>query len=257
MKLKLNKPIVFFDIESTGLNILTDRIVEISILKVYPDQHEEVTTYRVNPTIPISEEAQAIHGISNDDVKDKPSFAQIAHNIAKIFEGADIGGFNSNKFDIPMLAEELLRAGINIDFHRRVFVDVQNIFHKMEKRDLSAAYKFYCNKDLTNAHSADADTMATYEILQAQLDRYSDSLKNDVNALAEFSTMRKTADYMGRIVFDENDKEIFNFGKHKGKRVEDVFNKIDPNYYAWMMNGEFAEDTKRVITEIKLRSKKI
>lgn len=255
MKLNLKKPIVFFDLETTGLSITKDRIVEISILKVFVDGHEESTTYRVNPEMHISEESSSIHGIYDDDVKDKPTFKQIATTIAKIMEGCDICGFNSNKFDIPLLVEEFLRVGMNIDFRRRYFVDVQNIFHKMEKRNLEAAYKFYCHKDLANAHSALADNKATYEVLQAQLDKYSDSLKNDVKELSEFSTMRQSADYMGRIGFDESGKEIFNFGKYKGQTVEYIFNKRDPGYYNWMMQGDFSEDTKRVITEIKLRNK--
>lgn len=253
MKLKLSKPIVFFDLETTGTSITHDRIVEISILKVFPDEHEESYTYRINPEMPIPAEASAVHGIYDADVKDKPAFKEMGKKIAALIEGSDLGGFNSNRFDIPLLAEEFLRAGIDIDLRRRHFVDVQNIFHKMEKRTLSAAYKFYCDKDLVNAHSADADTKATYEVLLAQLDRYP-ALQNDVAALAEFSEMNKTADYSGRFVFDANGQEVFNFGKYKGRRVEEVL-RFDAGYYNWMMQGDFALDTKRVLTQIKLRIK--
>ena len=194
MELNLKNPIVFFDIESTGLNVATDRIVEISIVKINPDGSEEIKTRRINPTIPISPEAQKVHGISDEDVKNEPTFAQIAKSLAKWMEGCDIAGYNSMKFDIPLLSEEFLRADVDFDFRKRKLVDVQNIFHKMEQRTLTAAYKFYCQKDLENAHSAEADTLATYEILKAQLDKYPD-LQNDVKFLAEFSTKSKFVDY--------------------------------------------------------------
>lgn len=251
MELNLKNPLVFFDIESTGLNVATDRIVEISMVKVNIDGSCEVKTRRLNPTIPISEEAYKVHGISNEDVADEPTFSQIAKSLAKWLEGCDIAGYNSTKFDIPLLSEEFLRAGVDFDFRKRKTIDVQNIFHKMEQRTLVAAYKFYCQKDLNNAHSAEADTMATYEVLKAQLDRYPDDLQNDVKFLADFSTRSKFADYAGRIVYDDNGVAIFNFGKHKGLPVTEVLRK-EPSYYAWMMNGDFTLDTKKVLTEIKL-----
>ena len=253
MELNLKNPIVFFDIESTGLNVATDRIVEISIVKINPDGSEEIKTRRINPTIPISPEAQKVHGISDEDVKNEPTFAQIAKSLAKWMEGCDIAGYNSMKFDIPLLSEEFLRADVDFDFRKRQLVDVQNIFHKMEQRTLTAAYKFYCQKDLENAHSAEADTLATYEILKAQLDKYPD-LQNDVKFLAEFSTKSKFVDYAGRIVYNEKDVPVFNFGKHKGRAVTDVL-KAEPSYYSWMMNGDFTRDTKKVLTEIKLLMK--
>lgn len=251
MELKLNNPILFFDIESTGLNVATDRIVEISAVKVFPDGHQEIKTRRINPTIPISPEAQAVHGISNEDVKDCPTFKQIAKSLAQWMSGCDIAGYNSTKFDIPLLAEEFLRADVHdFDFRKRKLVDVQTIFHKMEQRTLSAAYKFYCNKNLENAHSAEADTLATYEILKAQLDRYSD-LQNDISFLSEFSTKNRNVDYAGRIVYNDKDVPVFNFGKHRGVPVKDVLAK-EPSYYSWMMNGDFTLDTKKILTEIHL-----
>ena len=252
MQLNLKNPIVFFDIESTGLNVASDRIVEICAVKVMPNGDEEIKTRRINPTIPISAEAQAAHGISNEDVKDCPTFREIAKSLAKWMEGCDFAGYNSIKFDIPLLAEEFLRAGVDFDFRKRHLVDVQNIFHKMEQRTLSAAYKFYCQKDLENAHSAEADTLATYEILKGQLDRYPDTLENDVKMLAEFSTKTKLVDYAGGIALNAEEVPVFNFGNHKGKPVEEVFTS-EPSYYSWMMNGDFTLDTKKVITEIKLK----
>ncbi len=252
MKLNLKNPIVFFDIESTGLDIAKDRIVEISAVKVLPDGTEEIKTKRINPTIPISPEAQAVHGILNEDVKDCPVFKQIARSLAQWMEGCDIGGYNSIKFDIPLLAEEFLRAGVDFDFRRRKLVDVQNIFHKMEQRTLVAAYRFYCNKDLEQAHSAEADTLATYEVLKAQLDRYPDSLKNDIAFLADFSLKTRNLDYAGRIVLNDKDVPVINFGKHKGKPVEQVL-KEEPSYYAWIMQGDFTLDTKKVLTELKIK----
>ena len=252
MQLNLKNPILFFDIESTGLNVATDRIVEISIIKVFPNGEKEVKTRRINPTIPISPEAQSIHGISNEDVKDCPTFRQIAKSLAQCMSGCDIAGYNSTKFDIPLLAEEFLRADVtDFDFRKHNIIDVQNIFHKMEKRTLSAAYQFYCNKNLENAHSAEADTLATYEILMAQLDRYPDDLENDMKFLAEFSSKSRNVDYAGRIILDSDDEPIFNFGKHKGKKVKDVFS-TEPSYYNWMINGDFTLDTKQVLTKIKL-----
>ena len=264
MKLNLKNPLLFFDIESTGLDVARDRIVELSIVKVSPGapgepNKVEVKTRRMNPLIPISPAAQAVHGISDADVKDEPPFHKLAKSLAAWMKGCDIAGFNSLKFDIPMLAEEFLRAkeefGVDVefDFRRRKLVDVQNIYHKKERRTLEAAYRFYCNKDLANAHSAEADTMATYEVLEAQLDKYAsdavDPLVNDVEYLAKYSCQNRTVDYAGRIVLNDKDEPVLNFGKHKGKRVKDVFDS-EPSYYKWMMEGDFTRDTKKVITEI-------
>ena len=254
MELNLKKPIIFFDFETTGVNISHDRIIELSYIKVYPNGTEEEKSMRINPEMSIPAESTAIHHITDEDVADKPTFKQIAKELAKVFEGCDIAGYNSNRFDIPLLMEEFLRAGINIELSRQKFVDVQTIFHKMEQRTLSAAYKFYCNGDLENAHSANADTRATYEVLKAQLDRYP-NLKNDVEFLSNFSSFNKNVDLMGRIVYNEQGVEVFNFGKYKGVSVKEVFERRDPSYYAWMMNGDFALDTKRVITKIKLANK--
>ena len=254
MNLNLKRPIVFFDLETTGVDTAKDRIVEISMVKVMPDGEEITRTRRINPQMHIPEQATAIHGIKDEDVANEPTFAQIAKSLAQFIEGCDFGGFNSNRFDLPMLVEEFLRVGVDVDFKKRKFVDVQNIFHKMEQRTLVAAYKFYCDKDLTEAHSAEADTKATYEVLKAQLDRYPD-LQNDVAALAEFSTRNETADYAGRILYNEKGEEIFGFGKYKGRLVSQVFQE-EPSYYAWMMNGDFPLYTKKVITEIRCREKK-
>ena len=253
MELKLKRPIVFFDLETTGVDTAHDRIVEISMIKIMPDGERIVKTRKLNPEMHIPEAATAVHGITDEDVKDCPRFAQVAKSLAQFLEGCDFGGFNSNRFDMPVLVEEFLRAGVDVDFKRRRFVDVQNIFHKMEQRTLVAAYKFYCDKDLTDAHSAEADTLATYEVLKAQLDRYPE-LENDIDALADFSSRGETADYAGRIVYDDKGSEVFGFGKYKGRRVEDIFEQ-DPSYYTWMMNGDFPLYTKKVITEIRLRKK--
>ena len=253
MKLNLKRPIVFFDLETTGVDTAKDRIVEVSMIKIMPDGEEIVRTRRINPQMHIPEQATAIHGITDDDVKDCPTFAQVAKSMAQFIDGCDFGGFNSNRFDLPMLVEEFLRAGVDVDFRRRRFVDVQNIFHKMEQRTLVAAYKFYCDKNLEEAHSAEADTRATYEVLMAQLDRYPE-LQNDVAALADFSERGQTADFAGRIGYNDKQEEVFNFGKYKGRRVDDVFRE-EPSYYAWMMNGDFPLYTKKVITEIYLRLK--
>ncbi|HQB77762.1 MAG TPA: 3'-5' exonuclease [Tenuifilaceae bacterium] len=255
MKLNVRNPLAFIDLETTGIDVTNDRIVEIAVVKIYPDGKEEVRCRRVNPTIPIPKEATAVHGITDEDVKDEPTFKEIAKSLAQMLEGCDFAGFNSNKFDFPLLAEEFLRAGIDFDFHKRRFIDVQTIFHKMEKRTLEAAYKFYCQKDLTDAHSAEADTLATYEVLKAQLDMYPD-LENDVEWLASFSSHTRNVDFAGRIVLDEKDVEVFNFGKYKGRSVAEIFEK-EPSYYAWMMNGDFPLYTKKVLTNIylKLRNK--
>ncbi len=253
MELNIKNPLIFIDLETTGLDVVNDRIVEISAYKVLPNGEKEIKTRRVNPTIPIPAEASAIHGITDEDVKDEPTFKMLAKSLAAFMEGCDLAGFNSNKFDFPLLTEEFLRAGVDFDYRKRKFIDVQTIFHKMERRTLEAAYKFYCDKDLEGAHSAEADTLATYEVLKAQLDRYPD-LKNDVAYLSEFSTQTQNVDFLGRIIYDEKGVEVFNFGKHKGKSVEEVFGK-EPSYYSWMMNGDFPLYTKKVLTNIYLRLK--
>lgn len=251
MKLNLKNPIVFFDLETTGTNINTDRIVEICYLKVHPNGNEESKTLRINPEMPIPAESSNIHGIYDADVVDCPTFKEVARSIAKDIEGADLAGFNSNRFDIPVLAEEFLRSGVEIDMSKRKFIDVQVIFHKMEQRTLSAAYKFYCGLSLEDAHTAEADTRATYEVLKAQLDRYPD-LQNDMAFLAEFSSFGKNVDFAGRMVYDDNGVEIFNFGKYKGTPVGEVL-KRDPGYYGWMINSDFTLNTKAVLTKIRLR----
>jgi len=251
MELNLKRPIAFFDLETTGIDVVNDRIVEISILKVLPDGKSETMTHRVNPTIPIPAESTKIHGISNEDIKDKPTFAEIAKSVEKFINGCDLGGYNSNKFDVPMLVEELLRADVDFDIRKRKLVDVQVIFHKMEQRTLGAAYKFYCQKDLIDAHSAEADTMATFEVLKSQLDKYPE-LQNDVEALSKFSSQSNNVDFAGKFVYNDTGVEVFNFGKYKGVPVEEVLKK-EPGYYKWMMNGDFPLYTKKVITAIQLR----
>jgi DNA polymerase-3 subunit epsilon len=253
VNLKLKRPIIFFDLETTGVDTATDRIVEISMVKVDVDGSKTVKTRRINPEMHIPEVATAVHGITDEDVKDEPTFRQIAKSLAAFIEGCDFGGFNSNRFDLPLLVEEFLRVGVNVDFRNRKFVDVQNIFHKMEERTLVAAYRFYCNKELEEAHSAEADTLATYEVLKAQLDRY-ENLENDIEALSKFSSRGETADYAGRIGYNERGDEVFTFGKHKDRVVADIFT-IDPSYYAWLMNGDFPAYTKKIFTEIYLRVK--
>src|SRR5690554_648031 len=243
--------LVVSDWETTGINSVSDRIVETATLTVPANGKEQLRSYRINPEMPIPKQASEIHGIYDEDVKDAPTFKQIARDLAKFLEGCDLGGFNSNKFDIPLLAEEFIRVDVDFDMQKRRFVDVQTIFHKMEKRTLEAAYKFYCQKDLKDAHSAEADTVATYEVLKAQLDRYPE-LENDVSFLAKFSSHNRTVDFAGRIVYNDNDVEVFNFGKYKGVSVEEVLEK-DPGYYGWMMNGDFPLYTKKVLTNIKLR----
>jgi len=254
MKLNLKNPIIFFDLETTGINVAVDRIVELSYLKVDLNGNELSRTIRINPGIPIPEKASEIHGIRDEDVRDAPSFNEMAKTIAQEFEGCDLAGYNSVRFDIPLLAEEFLRSGVDIDLKKRKFVDVQVIFMKMEPRTLSAALKFYCGKELEDAHSAEADTRATYEVLQSQLDRYS-NLENDISMLAEFSAHNRNVDFAGRIIYDENDTEVFNFGKYKGKPVSGVLAQ-DPGYYGWMMQGDFPLYTKKVLTSIKLRALK-
>ncbi len=264
MELKLTRPIAFFDLETTGINVGTDRIVEISILKVLPDGKREIKTRRVNPTIPIPPQSTAIHGITDEDVKDEPTFAQLAKGLATFLKDCDLAGYNSNKFDIPLLVEEFLRANVEFEVKGRRFVDVQNIFHRMEPRTLSAAYKFYCGAELINAHSAEADITATYEILKAQLDRYenvvykdkdgSESIPvvNDIEILSKFTNTNRNADLVGHIVFNDKQQEVFAFGKYKNQVVEEIFRK-EPPYYDWMMKADFPLSTKRTITAIKLR----
>ncbi|PTN09948.1 3'-5' exonuclease [Mangrovibacterium marinum] len=266
MKLNLKNPLIFLDLETTGINVATDRIVEIALIKVQPDGSEETKEMRINPEMPIPEAASKVHGIYDQDVKDCPTFKEVAKSLAKFMEGCDLAGFNSNRFDIPLLAEEFLRVDVDVDFKKRKFVDVQAIFHKMEKRTLAAAYKFYCQQELQDAHSAMADTKATYEVLKSQLDMYQDTefedakgklskpIQNDVNALCEFSSYDRNVDFMGRIVYNDKGVEVFNFGKNKGIPVEKVLRE-QPGYFGWMMQGEFPLYTKKVLTAIKLRMK--
>ena len=252
MNLNLKRPIAFIDLETTGITVSSDRIVEISILKIQPNGKEEWLTTRLNPEMPIPPKTTAIHGIRDEDVVDSPTFREVGKKIVAFLEGCDLAGYNAIKFDIPVLAEEFLRVNIDFNFRKRRYVDVQVIFHKKEQRTLSAAYMFYCKKELEGAHGAKADTAATYEVLKSQLDRYKD-LENDVEKLADFSSFNNNVDFAGRIILDENGVEVFNFGKHKGKQVEKVF-ADEPDYYSWMMNGEFPLYTKKILTEIKLRS---
>jgi DNA polymerase-3 subunit epsilon len=251
MELKLNKPICFFDLETTGIDVAKDRIVEISIFKVFPNGNKESKTWLVNPTIPIPPQSTAIHGISNEKVANEPTFNELASQVYNMIKDSDLAGFNSDRFDIPLLAEELLRAGVDFDMKNRFSVDVQTIFHKKEERTLSAALKFYCDKNIENAHSAEADTMATYEIMLAQLERYPE-LENDIKSLSEFTTRKKIADFAGMIAFDEDGDEIFAFGKHKGVKVDKVL-ESEPGYFSWIQNADFPLYTKKVLTAIKLR----
>ena len=252
MKLNLKNPIVFFDLETTGTNINSDRIVEICYLKVYPNGNEESKTLRINPEMPIPAASSAVHGIYDADVAACPTFTEVAKSIANDIEGCDLAGFNSNRSDIPVLAEEFLRAGVDIDMSKRKFVDVQVIFHKMEQRTLTAAYKFYCGRNLEDAHTAEADTRATYEVLMAQLDRYPEELQNDMSFLADYSSYNKNVDFAGRMVYDDNGVEVFNFGKYKGQSVSEVLKK-DPGYYSWILNSDFTLNTKAMLTKIRLR----
>ncbi|WP_454958672.1 exonuclease domain-containing protein [Capnocytophaga sputigena] len=251
MELKLSKPICFFDLETTGIDITKDRIVEISILKVYPNGNKESKTWLVNPTIPIPKAASDVHGITDERVAGEPTFKELAKQIHNMIKDSDLAGYNSDRFDIPLLAEEMLRAEVDFDLGNRISVDVQTIFHKMEQRTLSAAYKFYCGKDLIDAHTASADTNATYEILKAQLDRY-DSLENNIKKLSEFTYRKQIADFAGFIGYNDKGEEIFTFGKHKGKRVEDIFDE-EPGYFGWLLGADFPLYTKKILTAIKLR----
>jgi DNA polymerase-3 subunit epsilon len=266
MELNLKRPLAFFDLETTGLNVAKDRIIEIGIFKVNQNGTTENKTWVVNPEYPISAEATKVHGYSNDDLIDKPNFKTVAKDISRYLDNCDLAGYNALKFDIPLLVEEFLRADVDFDVKNRSLIDVQNIFMKMEQRTLTAAYKFYCDKELTNAHSAEADTKATYEVLKAQIEKYEKTeyidfdgettypVKNDVQALHEFSSHHKNADLMGQIIFNKEGKETFNFGKYKGKTVEEIFIK-DPSYYAWIMNADFPQYTKKLVTKIKLGMK--
>ena len=250
MELKLNRPIIFFDLETTGINISRDRIIEISYIKVMPNGEEHEASFRVNPEMHIPEESTAVHHITDEDVANEQPFSKIAPQLAKVFTGCDIAGFNSNRFDIPMLAEEFARVGVEFDFTRARFVDVQTIYHKKEQRNLAAAYRFYCGGEIENAHSANADTRATYEVLKAQLDRYPD-LPQDVAALSDFSSQNRNVDLAGRLIRNEKGKIVINFGKYKGMEAETVL-RTDSGYYGWIMQGDFTADTKRAFTRLKL-----
>ena len=283
MKLNLTKPLVIFDLETTGLDLVKDRIIQISYIKVYPDGREERGNELVNPEKPIEPLITQLTGISNEDVKDKPTFKQLGAVLAEKFTGCDFAGFNSNHFDIPLLAEEFLRAGVDFDFSKSKMIDAQTIFHKMERRNLAAAYKFYCGRKMEEdfeAHRADQDTEATYRVLMGELDKYAPGanedpekvLENDINKLAEFSRVNNNVDFAGRIVWGEvKDRngnplldeegnprmtEVFNFGKHKGIPVADVLH-IDPGYYSWILSGDFTYNTKQVLTRIRLRESKL
>lgn len=251
MELKLSKPICFFDLETTGTDITKDRIVEISVLKVYPNGNHESKTWLVNPTIPIPKGVSDIHGITDERVANEPTFKELAKTIHNMIKDSDLAGYNSDRFDIPLLAEEMLRADVDFDLGNRVTIDVQAIFHKMEQRTLSAAYKFYCGKTLENAHSAEADTTATYEILKSQLDRYPE-LENNMKKLSEFTTRKQAVDFAGFIALNDKNEEIFTFGKHKGRKVEDILEE-EPGYFGWILNADFPLYTKKVLTGIKLR----
>ncbi len=251
MNINLNRPLVIFDLETTGISISKDRIVELCTIKVMPGGNEEIKTQRYNPTIPIPAVVSAIHGIYDKDVIDMPTFASKAHELAKYLEGCDFAGFNSNRFDFPLLVEEFLRANVEFDSENRKFVDAQRIYHAMEQRNLAAAYKFYCNKEIENAHSAEADTLATWEVLKAQVEKY-EGLENNIDFLHNFSGQSKNVDFAGRMVFDDKGREVFNFGKHKGKIVTEVLSK-ESSYYQWIMDNDFSHDTKRRLTQIKLR----
>lgn len=264
MNLKLNKPLIIFDLETTGTNVASDRIVEICLLKMMPDGSRITKTQRINPTIPIPEKTSLIHGIYDKDVADCPTFKEFSGTLLKFIEHSDLGGYNCIRFDIPLLVEEFLRCDIDIDISSRKIVDVQNIFHQMEQRTLSAAYKFYCSQELVNAHNAEADVLATVDVLLAQIEKYKDTeitdakgkkyipVKNEVNALHDFTNNGKFADLAGRIAFNEKGEEIFNFGKHNGKPVAEVL-KSEPSYYSWMLQGDFPLYTKKILTAIKLR----
>ncbi len=259
MELNLKRPLVVFDLESTGLNLTEDRIIELSYIKVYPDGHEESKTYRFNPCKEIPQEAIAVHHITNEMLQGEPTFKERAKEIAQVFEGSDIAGFNSNRFDIPLLVQELQQAGVNFDPNQHRFIDVQTIYHKREKRDLEAACLFYCGHPMENHHAASDDTRTTLEVLKAQLDYYANDaepLQNDVEFLAHYSSHTRNVDLVGRVVLNDAGVPVFNFGKHKGKTVEDVFTRLDLGYYDWMMRSDFLENTKQVITRLYIQYKK-
>lgn len=252
MKLNLTKPIIFFDLETTGVDVATDRIVELCLIRVEPNGNRQSMTLRLNPERHIPAEASSVHGIYDADVADCPTFKEKANELKNLFEGCDLAGFNSNRFDIPLLAEEFIRSGINIDLNSPRRIDVQNIYHKLERRTLVAAYKFYCNKDLENAHSALADTEATLEVLEAQLDRYPEELQNDIDFLADYSSRDNFVDFAGRFAYNDKGEEVVNFGKHKGRLVKDVL-RVEPSYYNWMMQSDFTMNTKQVLTRLKYK----
>lgn len=255
MKLKLTRPAIVFDLETTGVNFTHDRIIELSIIKIHPDGLEETKTRRINPGIPIPAASTEVHGITDEDVADCPTFDQVAKSLYEWIKGCDIIGFNSNKFDVPMLVEEFLRAGVDVDLSDVKLIDVQNIYHKLERRNLSAAYQFYCGKELENAHSAEADTRATYEILMAQLDHYPNDLVNDVASLSEFSRYHNNVDFAGLLIYDEAGDIVINFGKYKGKALRDILIK-DPGYYSWVMQADFTLDTKKWFTRVRISTLK-
>lgn len=251
MPLELKKPLIVFDVESTGLNITTDRIIELSYVKLWPNGRREERTYRFNPERPIPPETIAVHKITDAMVANEPLFKQRAQEIANVFEGCDIAGFNSNHFDIPILMEEMLRAGVHFTMDGRRFVDVQAIYHKKERRDLEAAYRFYCGKEMTDHHSASCDTLTTLEVLQAQVDYY-DDLPKDIASLADYSQHNRNVDLSGRMIYNADNVEVFNFGKYKGKTVAEVLT-TDPSYYSWFMRSDFPLDSKNHLTRIKIR----
>lgn len=251
MELKLKRPICFFDLETTGTDVAKDRVVEISVLKVFPNGNKESKTWLVNPQMTIPDEVIAVHGITNEKVANEPTFKELSREIYNMIKDSDLAGYNSDRFDIPLLAEEMLRSDIDFDMKNRFAVDVQTIFHKMEKRTLTAAYKFYCDKNLEDAHSAAADTKATYEVLKSQIERY-DGLSGDIKELSEFTKRKNSADFAGYIVYNKDKEEVFSFGKHKGKKVEDVMEQ-EPGYFGWLLNADFPLYTKKVLTGIKLR----
>lgn len=272
MHLNLKKPLAFFDLETTGVNVASDRIVEIAILKIFPDGRQErrpdpatgIKRLLINPEMPIPLESSLIHGIYDEDVKDVPTFKEISDKLFKFLFDCDLAGFNSNKFDVPILAEEFLRCGIDFSIEDRNLIDVQNIFHLMEQRTLKAGYKFYCHKDMENAHEAMADVQATYDVFLAQLEKYKGTLiedkagnpyepvVNDMEKLHEVSQRHRNVDMLGRIVYNDDNEEVFNFGKHKGVSVREVL-KREPGYYGWMLNGDFPLYTKKVLKDIKER----
>lgn len=251
MKLNLKRPAIVFDLETTGVNLTQDRIIELSVIKIHPDGLEETKTRRINPGMPIPPSSTEVHGITDEDVADCPTFDQVAKSLYEWIQDCDIIGFNSNKFDVPMLMEEFLRAGVEVDLSGVHLIDVQNIYHKLERRNLSAAYQFYCGKELKDAHSAEADTRATYEILMAQLDHYPDDLVNDVESLSEFSRYNRNVDFAGLLIYNEQGDIIINFGKYKGKPLRDVLIK-DPGYYSWVMQADFTLDTKKWFTRVRV-----